>query len=81
MTSPLTDPFPVRPTSGNTRFNVPVGNAYGSMGLLALSNGPSSWTVPPSKHPRMQRWRFGIERQLTSHDVVSFGYTGAYTST
>ena len=28
----------------------------------------------------MQRWRLGIERQLTSHDVVSFGYTGAYTS-
>jgi hypothetical protein len=50
------------------------------MGLLALSNGPSSWTVPASKHPRMQRWRFAIERQLASHDVVSFGYTGAFTS-
>lgn len=80
LTSPLTDPFPVRPASGGTRFNVPVYNAYGSMGLLALSNGPSSWTVPASEHPRMQRWRIGIERQLTNHDVVSFGYTGAYTS-
>jgi hypothetical protein len=63
-----------------TRFNVPVGNAYGLMGLLALANGPSSWTIPDSKHPRMQRWRAGIERQLTNHDVVSFGYTGAFTS-
>src|SRR5581483_7542203 len=79
LTSPLTDPFPVRATNGNTRFNVPVGNTYGLMGLLALSNGPSSWTIPASEHPRMQRWRIGIERQLTSHDVVSFGYTGAWT--
>ncbi len=80
LTSPLTDPFPARATSGGTRFNVPVYNAYGLMGLLALSNGPSNWTIPASKHPRMQRWRFGIERQLTNHDVVSFGYTGAFTS-
>jgi len=78
LTSPLSDPFPVR--GDGTRFNVPVGNAYGLMGLLALANGPSSWTIPDSKHPRMQRWRFGIERQLTTHDVVSFGYTGAFTS-
>jgi len=80
LTSPLSDPYPVRPTSNSTRFNVPVYNAYGSMGLLGISNGPSSWTVPPSAHPRMQRWRVGIERQLTTHDVVTFGYTGAYTS-
>jgi hypothetical protein len=80
LTSPLTDPFPVRPSSANTRFNVPVGNTYGLMGLLGLNNGPTNWTVPASEHPRMQRWRFGIEHQLTSHDVVSFGYTGAYTS-
>jgi hypothetical protein len=80
LTSPLTDPFPSRSNSGNTRFNVPVGNAYGLMGLLALANGPSSFTIPASQHPQMQRWRFGLERQLTSHDVISFGYTGAYTS-
>jgi hypothetical protein len=80
LTSPLTDPFPVRPASGNTRFNVPVGNLYGLMGLLAISNGPSSWTVPPSDHTRMQRWRLSVERQLTTHDLITFGYTGAWTS-
>jgi len=80
LTSPLTDPFPVRATANNTRYNVPVGNAYGLMGKLALSGAPAGWTVPYSTHPRMQRWRMAIERQLTSHDVVSFGYTGAYTS-
>jgi hypothetical protein len=80
LTSPLTDPFPVRSTNGNTRFNVPIGNAYGLMGLLALANGPSTWSVPASKHPRMQRWRVGIERQLTNHDLLTFGYTGAWTS-
>lgn len=78
MTSPLSDPFPVR--ADGTRFNVPVYNAYGLMGLLGTANGPSSWTIPDSKHPRMQRWRASVERQLTNHDVVSFGYTGAYTS-
>jgi hypothetical protein len=80
LTSPLSDPFPTRPASANTRINLPVGNSYGLMGLLGISNGPSSWTVPADKHPRMQRWRFSIERQLASHDVVTFGYTGAYTS-
>ena len=81
-TSLLRSPIRSRcaPPTTTRRFNVPVGNTYGLMGLLALSNGPSSWTAPPSKHPRMQRWRFGIERQLTSHDVLSFGYTGAWTS-
>jgi hypothetical protein len=79
LVSPLTDPFPVRPTSNGTRFTVPVGNSYGNMGLLALANGPSSWTVPPSKHPRMQRWHAGIERQITTHDLLTFGYTGAFT--
>lgn len=83
LTSPLSDPFPVRPASGGTRFNVPVGNAYGLMGLLAISGTPninSPWAIPPSKHARMQRWRVGIDRQLTSHDVLSAGYTGAWTT-
>src|SRR5260370_1794876 len=49
------------------------------MGLLALSKGPSNWTIPASKHPRMQRWRFGIERLSTTQDVSSLGYPGAFT--
>jgi|GEM_PF-251037 len=83
LTSPLSDPFPTRPASANTRFNVPVGNTYGLMGLLAINGAPNittPWAVPASQHPRMQRWRFAIERQLASHDVLSFGYTGAFTS-
>ena len=87
---PLTDPFPVRPANNGTRYNVPVGNAYGLMSVLAVSGTPNinstcgapacGFDIPISKHARMQRWRIGIERQLTSHDVVSFGYTGAFTS-
>jgi len=80
LVSPLSDPFPVRPSSGGTQFNVPVYNTLGAMGLLGVSGGPSSWTEPPSKHPRMQRWRIGIERQVFTHDLVSVGYTGAWTS-
>jgi hypothetical protein len=86
LISPLTDPFPVRPLSNNTRFDEPLGNILGNMGILGISGGPggqggtTNWTVPPSKHPRMQRWRFGIERQIGTTNLVSFGYTGAYTS-
>jgi hypothetical protein len=83
LTSPLSDPFPTRSTSNNTRFNLPVGNQYGLMGLLAINGTPnigSPWAVPADKHPRMQRWRFSIERQIASHDVLSFAYTGGYTS-
>ncbi|MGA3017926.1 MAG: carboxypeptidase-like regulatory domain-containing protein [Bryobacteraceae bacterium] len=79
LTSPLSDLFPVRPNSGGTRFNVPVGNTLGDMGFLGVSGGPSAWTEPASKHPRMQRWRLGIERQIFGHDLVSIGYTGART--
>jgi hypothetical protein len=80
LTSPMSDLFPVRPNSGGTRFNVPVGNTLGDMGLLGVSGGPTTWTEPPSEHPRMQRWRIGIERQIFNHDLVSIGYTGARTS-
>ena len=79
LISPLTDPFPVRGYSNNTRFNAPVGNSLGYMGLLGI-NGSNGWTWPPSKHPRMQRWRIGIERQVLANDLVSVGYTGAWTS-
>ena len=79
LISPLTDPFPVRPYDANTRFNVPVGNTLGGMGLLGI-NGSNAWTWSPSKHPRMQRWRIGIERQVFAHDLVTIGYTGAWTS-
>ena len=78
LTSPLTDPFPVRPTNNNSRLNVPVGDTYGLMSLLALG-ATSSWTAPPSAHPRMQRWRLGVARQLTRHDQLTVGYTGAWT--
>ena len=83
LTSPLTDPFPNRPANGGSRYNVPVGNAYGLMSYLAVNGTPntsSPFAIPASEHPRMQRWRVGIERQLSNHDVVSFGYTGAFTS-
>jgi hypothetical protein len=75
LQSPLLDPFPVRPTAGNTRFDAPVGNIYGNM---ALAGG--SFTLPADRHPRQQRWRIGIERQLGSSNVVSAAYTGTWTS-
>jgi hypothetical protein len=46
------------------------------MGLLAISNGPSTWTVPPSQHSRMQRWRVGIERSLASRWML-WSHSGA----
>ena len=79
LISPLTDPFPVRSYANNTRFNLPVGNSLGYMGLLGINNN-NNWTWPASKHPRMQRWRIGIERQVLANDLITVGYTGAYTT-
>ena len=69
--SPLTDPFPVR--SDGTRFDQPVGNALGLMALTGLG-----WTYNgfDMKHPRVQRWRLGVQRQIGKSMVFEAAYAG-----
>jgi hypothetical protein len=66
------DPFPVRADS--TRFNTPVSNALGLMAVAGRNIGfiPRDW-----KHARQQRWRVGIQREITKDMVFEVAYLGA----
>jgi hypothetical protein len=75
LVSPLTDPFPVRPNVGNTRFDTPYRDTLGNMALVGVG-----WTYPQQRHPRQQRWRIGIERQFGTHNVIEAAYEGTYST-
>lgn len=77
LVSPLNDPFPVRASQGGTRFDTPLRDALGNM---ALVGGGNVWTYPADKHPRQQRWRVGVERQIGTSNVIEAAYEGAYAT-
>lgn len=71
--SPLTDPFPVR--ANGTRFDVPLQNALGAMARVG-----QGWTFTgyDRSHPRVQRWRASIQRELSSNIMVEASYWGQW---
>jgi hypothetical protein len=71
--SALTDPFPVRSTG--TRFDEPVRDALGAMAVAGTSFSSTAYDTP---HPRQQRWRMGVQHQLTSNMMVEVAYAGSY---
>jgi hypothetical protein len=72
--TPLKDPFPVR--FDGTRFDVPYGNALGKNAYLGSS---FSYTKDLArKHTRVQRWRIGVQRQLSANMVVEAAYWGQW---
>lgn len=71
--SPLVDPFPVR--SNGTRFDVPLQNALGSM---ARAGQGFTFTRFDRQHPRVQRWRVGVQRELTGNTLLEVAYWGQY---
>jgi len=71
--SPLTDPFPVRADGG--RFEVPLEDALGVDAILGTNFTRED---PNRKHPRVQRWRFGVQRELVRNLAVEVAYSGAY---
>jgi hypothetical protein len=73
--SPLNDPFPVRASQGGTRFDAPLRDALGNMALVG-----SGFTYTPDRHPRQQRWRVAVERQIGEANVVEAAYEGTYAS-
>jgi hypothetical protein len=75
LVSALNDPFPVRASQNGTRFDEPLRNALGNMALAG-----AGWTYLTDKHPRQQRWRVGVERQVGSANVVEAFYEGTWTS-
>jgi hypothetical protein len=71
--SPLTDPFPVR-TDG-TRFDVPLRDALGPMARVGQG---FTFTDYNRRHPRVQRWRFGVQRELSNNMMVEASYWGQW---
>src|SRR5690606_36138142 len=71
--SPLADPFPIR--ADGTRFDVPFRDQLGSM---ALAGQGFAFTPYNRVHPRVQRWRIGIQRELTGRMMIEASYWGQW---
>lgn len=69
--SPLADPFPVR--SDGTRFDTPLQAALGSM--VRIGQG-FDFIGFDRRHPRVQRWRMGLQRELGANMLVEVSYWG-----
>ncbi|MBI5085547.1 MAG: TonB-dependent receptor [Acidobacteria bacterium] len=67
------DPFPVR--ADGTRFDVPYGNRLGA--IILAGRGV---TLPPRNYQPsfQQRWRIGIQRELTKNMMVDVSYNAAF---
>ena len=70
---PIVDPFPVR--VGGGRFEQPIEDALGVDAILGTSFARED---PNRKHARVQRWRFGVQRELLRNLAVEVAYTGSY---
>ena len=57
--SPLTNPFPVR--VNGSRFETPLGNSLGGDILLGTAYNVNNLS---REHPRVQRWRVAVQREL-----------------
>ena len=71
--SPLTDPFPVR--SDGTRYDLPFGNSLGSSYQAGRGFG---FTPYGREHARVDKWRAGVQRQITGNILVEVSYWGQY---
>jgi hypothetical protein len=71
--SPLADPFPIR--SDGTRFDSPLRDALGPMARVGQS---FTFTDYNRRHPRIQRWRMGVQRELSGNMMVEASYWGQW---
>lgn len=71
---PISDPFPVR--ANGTRFDEPLRSSLG-----AMSRAGRGWSFADFnlRHARQQRWRIGIQRQITTNVMVDVAYSGSYS--
>jgi hypothetical protein len=70
---PLADPFPVR--LGGGRFEVPLEDALGVDAILGTNFTRED---PNRRHPRVQRWRIGVQREVLRGTAVEVAYSGSY---
>ncbi|MBM3738011.1 MAG: carboxypeptidase regulatory-like domain-containing protein [Acidobacteria bacterium] len=73
--SPLTDPFPVR--GNGTRFDVPLQAALGPMARVGQGFSYFPFDRP---HPRVDRWRAGVQRELSQNLMIEASYWGQIAS-
>ena len=71
--SPLVNPFPTR--ADGTRFDTPIGATLGINTLLGQTYTSNNLN---HEHGRVQRWRFGLQRELTRNMAVEIAYDGSY---
>jgi hypothetical protein len=71
--SALQDPFPVR--SDGTRFDVATRDA---LGVMARAGRGWSFRDQDFLHARVNRWRAGVQRQLTANTVLEAAYSGTW---
>jgi hypothetical protein len=71
--SPIADPFPVR--IGGGRFEVPIEDALGVDAILGTGHTRDD---PNRRHPRVQRWRIGVQQELARNLAVEIAYSGSY---
>ena len=71
--SPLSNPFPVR--ADGSRFDVPLRDALGSMARVGQG---FTYTDYNRRHPRVQRWRVGVQRELSTNMLVEASYWGQW---
>jgi len=72
--NPMIDPFPVR--ADGTRFDQPYRNKLGPY----IIQGSAMEIYPRDFDPAwQQRWRIGIQREITHNMVIDVSYNGAYS--
>jgi hypothetical protein len=71
--SPQSDPFPIR--ADGTRFDVPLKSALGSMARVGQG---FTYTGFNREHPRVQRWRIGVQRELSGNMLFEAAYWGQW---
>ena len=70
--SPMSDPFPMR--ASGTRFDAPLGNSLGVNTALGTRFQAQN---PNRVHPRVQRWRASVQREISRNMAVEIAYNGS----
>jgi hypothetical protein len=70
--SPMSDPFPMR--ASGTRFDSPFGSSLGVNTALGTRFQAQN---PARVHPRVQRWRVSVQREISRNMAVEIAYNGS----
>jgi hypothetical protein len=70
--SPMSDPFPMR--ASGTRFDNAIGSSLGVNTALGTRFQAQN---PARVHPRVQRWRVSVQREISRNMAVEVAYNGS----